>query len=341
MKLGLFKRQRKSSSVKVTVLFVALVVLSFIVSMNTGTFSMSPLEVLQTLFGEGTRKQNFVLFDLRLPRMVIAIMVGAGLAVSGAILQGVSRNELADPGILGINAGASFAVLLFISFSASQTQTSMFLMPFLALVGAGCTAFLIYILSFKKGEGISPSRLLLVGIAVAAGISAATIILTLKLNPRNLDFVVRWQMGDLWGSNWKFVLALLPWMILLLPLTYYKSNVLNLFSLNEPLARGLGVSIERERVLLLFTAVGLAASCVAIGGGVGFIGLLGPHIARRIVGPKHQNMLPITALVGSLIVLTSDTIARSIMENTEIPVGVVISLLGAPYFLYLLMKTKG
>ncbi|WP_257351029.1 FecCD family ABC transporter permease [Pseudalkalibacillus decolorationis] len=340
MKPDIFQQNRKTHSIKMMIVFSGLVIISFIISMNSGTFSMSPIEVIQTLVGGGTHQQNLVLFNLRLPRMVIAVLVGAGLAVSGAILQGISRNDLSDPGILGINAGASLAVLVFVALFPNQTQGSAFLMPFLALIGAGFTAILIYLLSFKKNKGIEPTRLLLVGIAVAAGISAITIILTLKLNPRNLEFVVMWQMGDLWGSNWKFVLALLPWTILLLPFVYYKFPILNLFSLNDHLAGSLGVSIEKERLILLGAAVGLAASSVAIGGGIGFIGLLGPHIARRIVGPQHQFMLPISALVGSLIVLTSDTIARSIMENTEIPVGVVISLLGAPYFLYLLIKSK-
>lgn len=340
MKVDLFQDEKRKRSIKMTVIFAILVFLAFIVSMNTGTYHMNPIEVLQTLFGAGTDKQNLVLFDLRLPRMVIAILVGAGLAISGAILQGISRNGLSDPGILGINAGAGLAVILFVCFYPHRSMAPPFIMPFLALIGASATAFLIYILSYKRHHGISPTRLLLVGIAVAAGISAVTIVLTLKLDPRNLEFVVTWQMGDLWGSNWLFVLALLPWIVLLIPFVIWKANVLNILSLHEQIAGGLGLSIEKERIYLLMAAVALAAASVAIGGGIGFIGLLGPHIARRLVGPKHQFMLPLTAMVGSFIVLVADTIARSIMENTELPVGVIVSLLGAPYFLYLLIKSS-
>ncbi|NGP45308.1 iron ABC transporter permease [Bacillaceae bacterium SIJ1] len=336
----LFQNKRRLYSLKVTIIVFLLVILSFVISLNSGTFQLSPLDVANTLMGEGTEQQGLVLFKLRLPRMVIAVLVGAGLAVSGAILQGISRNDLSDPGILGINAGAGLAVLLYVALVGSPSQQSIFLMPFLALVGAGCTALLIYLLSYKKSRGIAPTRLLLVGIAVAAGISAITIILTLKLDPRNLEFVVTWQMGDLWGSNWTFVLALLPWLVILLPYVYFKSQTLNLLNLHEHTASSLGVRIEKERLVLLGAAVGLAAASVAIGGGIGFIGLLGPHIARRMVGPQHQGMLPLTACVGALIVLTSDTIARTVMENTEIPVGVVISMLGAPYFLFLLMRTR-
>lgn len=340
MKDDLFQEGRRSRSVQMIIIFSVLVFLAFIVSMNTGTFSMNPSEVLKTLVGSGSLKQNLVLFDLRLPRMVIAILVGAGLAISGAILQGISRNGLSDPGILGINAGAGLAVILYVSFFPHRNMASPFIMPFLALIGAGLTAFLIFILSYRKNHGLSPTRLLLVGIAVAAGISAVTIIMTLKLDPRNLEFVVTWQMGDLWGADWKFVLALLPWIAILIPFVIWKANVLDILSLHEQIAGGLGLSIDRERIYLLIAAVALAASSVATGGAIGFVGLLGPHIARRLVGPKHRFMLPLTAMVGALIVLVADTIARSIMENTELPVGVIVSLLGAPYFLYLLIKSS-
>lgn len=340
MDILIHAQKRKKRSVKLILLVSVLLVLVFVISLNTGRYSIAPLEVWQTLMGNGSRKQNIVLFDLRLPRMIIAVFIGAGLAISGAILQGISRNGLSDPGILGINAGAGLAVLLFVSLYPATSLAPPFLMPFLALVGAGLTALLIYALSYKKGQGISPTRLLLSGIAVGAGISALTVILILQLNPRNFEFVVTWQMGSLWGANWKFVIALLPWMVILLPYVYLKSRTMNILSMNEQISGGLGLSINRERLVLLAAAVGLAASSVATGGGIGFVGLLGPHIARRIVGPQHQYMLPLTALVGALLVLTGDTIGRSIMENTEVPAGVVISLLGGPYFIYLLMRSK-
>ncbi len=340
MDILIHAQKRKKRSIKLIMFISLLLVLVFIISLNTGRYSIAPLEVWQTLIGNGSRKQNIVLFDLRLPRMIIAVLIGAGLAISGAILQGISRNGLSDPGILGINAGAGLAVLLFVSLYPATSLAPPFLMPFLALVGAGLTALLIYVLSYKKGQGISPTRLLLTGIAVGAGISALTVILILQLNPRNFEFVVTWQMGSLWGANWKFVLALLPWMVILLPYVYLKSRTMNILSMNEQISGGLGLSINRERLALLAAAVGLAASSVATGGGIGFVGLLGPHIARRMVGPQHQYMLPITALVGALLVLTGDTIGRSIMENTEVPAGVVISLLGGPYFIYLLMRSK-
>ncbi|MGN7409422.1 FecCD family ABC transporter permease [Sporosarcina sp. SAFN-010] len=341
MNTELFNPLRQKRSIKLVIIMFTLLIVGFFISLNVGRYSIPPMEVLQTLMGNGSKKQNIVLFDLRLPRMIIAVLMGMGLAVSGAVLQGISRNGLSDPGILGISSGAGLAVLLFVSFYPSNNMAPPFFMPFLALVGAGLTAILIYILSYKKGHGISPTRLLLTGIAVGAGLSAVSIILTLQLNPRNLEFVVTWQIGSLWGSNWKFVIALLPWIVILLPFVYWKSKILNMLNMHEQITGSLGVSIHRERLVLLAAAVGLAAASVAIGGGIGFVGLLGPHIARRLVGPQHQFMLPITAFVGALLVLTGDTIGRSLMEYTEIPAGVVISLLGGPYFIYLLMRTKG
>ncbi|MCI3924722.1 iron ABC transporter permease [Paenibacillus sp. TRM 82003] len=333
-------RIRTKKSMTLVVSISTLLFLTFIVSMNTGTVQLSPLEVWSTLFGDGSRKQEIILYHLRLPRMVIAVMVGAGLAVSGAILQGISRNGLSDPGILGINAGAGLAVLALVSMAPSRQMADPFVLPFFALVGASLTAVLIYLLAYKKGQGMTPTRLLLVGIAVAAGLSAVTVILTLKLNPENFNFVLQWNLGTLWGANWDFVLALLPWSLLLLPFAFMKSHMLNILSLNDSIGTGLGLSLEREKLILLAVAVGLAASAVATGGGIGFIGLIAPHMARRLVGPKHQFMLPVTAMAGALLVLAGDTIARSVMEYSEIPAGVVISLLGAPYFLYLLIKSK-
>lgn len=194
-----FQSKRKQRSVRLILLIGALLVFGFFISMNIGRYNMSTLDVLQTLFGQGSKKENIVLFDLRLPRMIIAMLMGAGLAVSGAVLQGISRNGLSDPGILGINSGAGLAVLLFVSFYPTTAVAPPFLMPVLALFGAGATAALIYVLSYKRGHGISPTRLLLTGIATGAGLSAASIILTLQLNPRNFEFVVTWQMGSLWG----------------------------------------------------------------------------------------------------------------------------------------------
>ncbi|WP_372660721.1 FecCD family ABC transporter permease [Cohnella sp.] len=333
-------RSRRNRGIVVMTVIGVLIIVAFIFSMNIGYIRMSPLEVTKTLFGMGTEKQSLILFDFRLPRIVISVLVGAGLAVSGCILQGVSRNALADPGILGINAGAGLMVMLFISFYPTTTAAPVFLLPVLALVGAGLTALLIYTLAYKRHEGISPTRLVLTGIAVAAGISAAMIVLTLRLDPDKYQFVATWLAGSIWGTNWKFVLALLPWISVLLPFVFYKARVMNVLNLGDQTAAGLGAPVEKERLILLAAAVGLAGSSVAVSGGIGFVGLIGPHLARRLVGPKHQLLIPTSALAGGLLMIVADTIGRWILQPSEIPTGIVVAVIGAPYFLYLLARSK-
>ncbi|WP_342514725.1 iron ABC transporter permease [Sporosarcina sp. FSL K6-1522] len=334
------QQKTKARNLFVISILSLLIVVVFIISMNTGFIKLSPLEVLRTLFGFGTDKQQLILFEFRLPRIIISILVGMGLAVSGCILQGISRNALADPGILGINAGAGLAVMLFISFFPSTTATPVFLLPILAFAGAGITAIIIYTLAYKRHVGISPMRLLLTGVAVAAGISAAMIVLTLRLSPENYQFVATWLAGSIWGSNWKFVLSLLPWIVVLLPFVFSKARVLNVLNLGDLTATGLGASIEKERRVLLAAAVGLAGASVSVSGGIGFVGLIGPHLARQLVGSRHQFLLPAAALTGGLLVLIADTIGRWILQPSEIPAGIVVAVIGAPYFLYLLSRLK-
>ncbi len=333
------QKTRKKNLFVLSILTI-LIIITFIISMNTGVIKLTPMEVLRTLFGQGDAQQQLILFEFRLPRIVIAVLVGMGLAISGAILQGISRNALADPGILGINAGAGLAVMLFISFFPATAAAPVYLLPVLAFFGSGMTAILIYALSYKRHEGITPMRLLLTGIAVAAGISSAMIVLTLRLSPENYQFVATWLAGSIWGSNWKFVLSLLPWLVVLLPFVYTKSRVLNILNLGELTAVGLGASIEKERRWLLAASVGLAGASVSVSGGIGFVGLIAPHLARQLVGAKHQFLLPASALVGGLLVLMADTIGRSLLEPSEIPAGIVVAVLGAPYFLYLLARLK-
>lgn len=333
------QRRRKRAIIVMSVLG-ALIVISFIISMNTGFIRLSPLAVMKTLFGAGTPKQELILFDFRLPRIVISILIGAGFAVSGCIMQGLSRNPLADPGLLGINAGAGLAVILFIIYYPVTERGSIFLMPFLALAGAALTALLIYVLSYKRQRGIMPARMILVGIAVAGGISAAIQILTLRLSPEKYQMFSIWMAGSIWATNWKYVLALLPWLIIILPFVFYRAYTLNTLNLGDQLAAGLGAQVNKERAWLLAGAVGLAASCVAVGGGIGFVGLIAPHLARRLVGPQHQVLLPASAFVGALLVIVSDTLARWAFQPNEIPTGIVVAVIGAPYFLYLLSRSK-
>lgn len=339
-KIDTEKRKKSAEIIMIILTFAALLVISFIISMNTGYTKLTPADTIRTLFGGGTDNENLILFKFRLPRIVVSILVGAGLALSGCIIQGVSKNALADPGLLGINAGAGLMVILYVVFWGTKTIASVFTLPFLALAGAGTTAVLIYVLSYKKGEGIAPLRLILTGIAVQAGISALTTVLVIRLDETQFDFVANWQAGSIWGSSWRFVLSLLPWLLLLVPYVFYKARVLDVLNMGNEVALSLGAQVERERRRLLAASVALAAACVSVSGGIGFVGLIAPHLARRLVGPRHAILLPACALTGALLVSSADTLSRIILQPAELPTGIVVAVIGAPYFLYLLAKSR-
>ncbi|MGM7636518.1 FecCD family ABC transporter permease [Bacillus sp. Hm123] len=332
--------QMRKQLLILTIMMVVTLVL-IILNLSIGTLTIHPIHSMQTLMGFGSEEQHILIFDFRLPRAIVAIAVGMALSTSGAILQALARNPLADPGIIGINAGAGLGVVLFVYFFFGQMDVtsyiSVFVLPLFALIGALAAAIIIYLLAWK--DGVTATRLILVGIAVAAGFSAINIVFSMKMTANDFRFATVWLSGSLWGTDWKFVLAALPWLIILLPLAYTKSNLLNVLNLGDKMATGLGVAVEKERRKLLFISVALAGVSVAVAGGIGFIGLLAPHIARRIVGAKHQIMLPVSALIGAILLLTADCLARSLMPSSEIPVGLVLSLIGAPYFIYLLIKT--
>mgnify|MGYP001853506560 CR=1 FL=1 len=336
---GNIGRRRKCGHRIIVIICIFLLFLSFLISMNTGYTHLSPADTLRTLFGGGSEKQQLILFEFRLPRIVLSMLSGLGLAVSGCIIQGISRNALADPGVLGINAGAGLMVILYVLLFGADSMLSIFTLPFLAFVGAGLTAIVIYVLAYKRKEGIAPLRLILTGVAIQAGLSSLTRVLVVRLDERQYTFVSTWQAGSIWGSNWNFVLALLPWLLLLFPYVLYKSRILDVMDLGDEVAFGLGVAVERERRCLLSAAVALAAACVAVSGSISFVGLIAPHLARRLVGVQHAILLPTCALIGALLVSSADTIARVIVQPDELPTGIMVAIIGAPYFLYLLAKS--
>ncbi|MFD1953703.1 FecCD family ABC transporter permease [Paenibacillus thailandensis] len=328
---------RRKKAAVVLFALAALIVITFIVSMNTGHMRLSPLDVLRTLIGLGTDKNELVLFEFRLPRIVISVLIGAGFALSGAILQSVSRNPLADPGLLGINSGANLMIVLYISFIHLDVTNSVLTRPVIAFIGSFAAAAVIYGLSFKRHHGVLPTRMVLAGVAIAQGINALILILTLRINPEEYQQIQVWMAGSISGTSWTYVLAFLPWFIVLVPFIVFKARVLNVMNLGDQLATGLGSPVGKDRLLLLAAAVGLAGACTAVGGGISFVGLIGPHLARRLVGPNHQQLIPASALAGGLIVMAADTISRNL---GDFPTGLVVAVIGAPYFLYLLSKSR-
>ncbi|TYS35218.1 iron ABC transporter permease [Bacillus pumilus] len=332
--------REKQRALVVTVVLLCLSAAVVLYSLNTGTLKLNPIVVVKTLFGFGDFQSETVLFDYRLPRIVVTMLAGIGLGIAGGILQSLSRNPLADPGIIGLNAGAAFGLIVFVTYFHALEGNPSLLIPLFTFGGGLLAAAVIVLLAYDRHEGLVPIRLILVGIAVAAGFSALTLYLSLKLDEDTYTFASRWLVGNVWGRDWIHVLALLPWIVFLVPLSLIQSSTLNALTLGDAVASSVGVRVQRKRLLLLTLAVGLASASVSMTGGIGFIGLVAPHLARRLVGSLHQYFLPVSALLGLLILVSADTIGRSVFAPNAIPAGVVVAFIGAPYFLYLLAKTK-
>lgn len=319
-------------------ILLALITITTVTGMGLGDVPLSYDRLIPTLLGHGTFKEEFVLFSIRLPRIIITLLAGMALSLSGAILQGITRNDLADPGIIGINSGAGVAIAIFFLFFPIEAGSFVYMIPLVAFFGAILTACLIYVFSYNRNTGLQPIKLVLVGIGFSMALSGAMIVLISSSEREKVDFIAKWLAGDIWGTDWPFIWALLPWLAILIPVTLYKANRLNLLGLSEPVAIGVGVSLEKERIILLLTAVALAASAVSVTGGITFIGLMAPHIAKALVGPRNQLFIPLAILIGGWLLLFADTIGRNLIEPNGIPTGIIVALIGAPYFIYLLLK---
>ncbi|MBS4189937.1 iron ABC transporter permease [Bacillus sp. FJAT-49705] len=330
---ALLKKQRIILAV-----LLALIIFTIVIGMGIGYSSLSYDRLIPTFLGQGTFKEEFVLFSVRLPRIIITLLAGMALALSGAILQGITRNDLADPGIIGINSGAGVAITVFFLFSPIEAGSFVYLLPLVAFAGALLTACIIYMFAYNKNAGLQPVRLVLVGVGFSMALSGVMIVLISSAERAKVDFIAKWLAGNIWGTDWPFILAILPWLAVLIPFTLYKANRLNLLGLSEPVAIGVGVSIEKERIVLLLAAVALAASAVSVTGGISFIGLMAPHIAKALVGPRNQLFLPVAILIGGWLLVVADTIGRNLVEPDGIPAGIMVALIGAPYFMYLLLK---
>lgn len=329
------KRQSRNRLV-LALLILALGVV-IVISINSGYARIPYADIVNSLLYPRGPEASVTLLKIRLPRIVLASLCGMGLALSGCTLQAVAENPLADPGILGINAGAGFMVMLFLTLFPKLHTSTMFYQPLFAMAGGMLAAGFLYGFSKRNGK-VRPSYLLLGGIGASAGFSAIMLIMASDMENSSYQLVARWLAGNIWGTSWHQVKALIPYLTILVPLLLTKASVLDLLLLGEEASTALGVRVERERRILLMVAVALAASCIAVSGGIGFIGLVAPHMARRFVGARHRVLLPASMLLGGLLLLSADTMGRAWFQPIELPAGIVISVLAAPYFLFLLRR---
>lgn len=309
-----------------------ILVIMLILAIGIGSVTLTPLETLKTLFGHGEAMSHTIVWDLRVPRVLIAAIVGVNLAISGALLQSVMRNPLADPGLTGVSSGASVAVLLIMLVLPNLGNW----IPLAALGGGIIAVTIVYALAWKK-NGISPVRIILAGVAVNAIFGGITGLLSILYSDK-LPSALQWMNGSLSGKGMGDVTSLLPYSMVGWIFALFCIRSANLLALGEKVAVNLGQNTTTIRVLLSFVAVYLAAISVAIVGLLGFVGLVVPHMARLIVGSNYRLLMPMSMVLGAVVLLIADTIGRSLFAPLDIPAGIVMAMVGGPYFLYLMRK---
>lgn len=325
----------KSKSLKIIIIlfFTGFTIFAMVASLTLGSVDISFSTIVHTLLGNVQTTDEMVIWNIRFPRNIVGALVGANLAVSGAILQAVMKNPLADPGIVGVSSGAGLAGVIMLIF---MPEASILLTP-VAFVGAMLSAAAVYALAWKNG--IRPTRIILAGVAVSAflgsGISALLVFYSDKVQGALL-----WMVGGLSARSWPQVETLFPYTILGLVLALAGCKALTILSLGDETARGLGVPVERVRFSMTAVAALLAAGAVSVAGLIGFVGLVVPHIVRLIIGTDYKYVIPGSAILGAGVLVFCDTLGRVVFSPIEIPAGIIMAFLGAPFFLYLLRRSS-
>ncbi|HCE3017143.1 TPA: iron ABC transporter permease [Vibrio parahaemolyticus] len=319
-----------------------------IASITVGPMNISFTDSLRGLIGAHSELAphiQLVINEIRLPRTILCMFIGAILAICGVVMQGLFRNPLAEPGIIGVSAGAAlggaFAIVVFAEFSQNHPQLmNLAALPLFAFLGGALTTVLVYWLGTNK-FGTSVTIMLLAGVAISALSGAAIGFLNFSADDQMLRDLTLWSMGSLAGANWAGIGLASVTLVVLLFWFHEKAMSLNALLLGESEARHLGVPVQKlKRQLILLSAVGVGVT-VSICGAIGFIGLVIPHLGRMLAGPDHRTLLPISALLGALLLTCADMIARVLLAPAELPVGIVTALIGAPFFIYLLFQQRG
>lgn len=316
-------------------MIVSLTLIVMALSLSLGSQHLGLHRIVSSLLNEQS-SDYFTLNTLRLPRMLLAALVGAALGGSGLVLQSMIRNPLASPDIIGITSGASAAAVGFLAFF--QSLLSVVWLPVFAIIGAFVTSLVISLLAWKNG--VTPMRLVLVGIGVSAAMGAVvTLLIALSSESTSMTAYI-WLTGSVYGADWHDVTQLFPWVAGSLGVSLYFSRRMNALELGDHTAVGLGVSLQFTRMSLLFLSVLMAAPAIAYAGAISFVGLIAPHIARRLVDRHFAVLLPTTALIGACLVMLADVCGRTLFQPLDIPAGVFVSAIGAPFFIFLLYRQR-
>lgn len=320
----------------------AATILSIILSLSVGQKFIAFDRVVKAVLGTGNTGDKLIINTLRLPRTLAAFFVGTSLGLSGAILQGVVKNPLAAPNIIGITDSGSVGALVFLTLFTdpknNSLTTSIFYMPLFAFAGAFAAVIIVYVFAYKKG--VTPFRLILIGIAISGAAKAVTSILIINGPVVFIKEAQLWTTGTVYGTNWTHVKLISLWFTVLFIITMLLIRELNMQNLDDGIAVGLGSTVERNKFILMVLSAAMAAGAVAVGGGIGFVGLVAPHISRKLTSSSFENIVPLSALIGGIIVVLSDTAARTLFFPLDLPVGIFTAGIGAPFFIYLLLKNQ-
>ncbi|HFU4465460.1 TPA: FecCD family ABC transporter permease [Streptococcus suis] len=303
-------------------------------SMILGYSNLGITDLIHLLLGNANRTSQLIFLTIRLPRLIISIMAGGSLALSAHLFQTLTRNPMADSGILGVNAGAGFLLTL----ATTWNVNSLMFQPFLALTGGAFATTIVFILASKPNQPLYSHRLILTGIGLSSLLTSRTIHLMMRFDPYKLDKIIGWLSGRYVGDNWQTIYLTSPLLILLWFITIIRYQPFNIFKLDDQVAIGLGLNIQQERVFILILATSLASLASILVGNTAFVGLVASHLAQKIIGKQHQYSLPLSILLGAILMLIADMVARSILVGTGIPTGLVVTAIGSPYFLLLMIK---
>ncbi|MFP4274058.1 MAG: FecCD family ABC transporter permease [Paracoccaceae bacterium] len=344
---GRIAGDRRHRARRTSILLVVLVLGIGWAGLATGAAGVSlPAALGRLLSGEAlSLQEQVVLWEIRLPRLATGLLVGAALAVSGAVMQGLFRNPLADPGLVGVGAGAGLGAVTAIVLGgllppALATLTGMYTVPLAAFLGGWASTLLLYRVSTRGGR-TSVATMLLAGIALGALAGAVTGLLVYAADDRQLRDLTFWGLGSLSGASWTKLAVAGPIMLLSMMGTLWLARGLNGLALGEAAAAHMGVPVQRMKNLAILSVAAATGAAVAVSGGIGFVGIVVPHLLRLATGPDHRYLLPNAALLGAALLVGADIVARSVIAPAELPIGIVTALLGAPVFLWILLRRRG
>ncbi|TVT27350.1 iron ABC transporter permease [Salinicoccus cyprini] len=321
------------------IIIIALLVAILVTHLFTGTFSLTWTDLLNILTNQASADVRLVLFEFRMPRILVVLVCGAALALSGLILQVISKNPLADPGIIGVNAGSGFGVVLFITFISGSMSQHLYALPLMSFVGGLLTVLIIFFLSFIGGA-FKSNIFILIGIATAMGVTGFVYVFTSVFDETQMEMLNRYFAGNIWGDTWPFVYISVPYILIISLFVFFRIREMGMLNLDDEMLTGFGMNVNKEKIILIVLSAMLSSLAVSVCGAISFIGLIAPHISRMLFGQNMKILFFSSLLIGSVLLTAADLLGKLILAPAIIPTGIVVALIGGPYFLWLLMRAR-